>query len=87
MNNKAITSLTLGIMSIFIPIVGLIIGIFGLTYANQSFKEMNEVESEGKNFAIGGKVCSIIGICIQAGVIILIVTGFFLFSSFKSFVL
>lgn len=78
--NRAVTSLTLGIMSIFIPVAGLIIGIFGLTQANRALKEIEE--SEGKSFAVGGKVCSIIGMTLQSLLLLFIVIGFVLFSSF-----
>lgn len=83
MNNKAITSLTLGIMSLFIPLAGFILGILGIIFANKGLKEIAESGEEGKNVAIAGKVCSIIGLCLQIGLIIFMVLGFAFFTSFE----
>ncbi|WP_404451545.1 DUF4190 domain-containing protein [Virgibacillus necropolis] len=78
-NNNAITSLVLGILSIVIPIIGLILGIFGIIYANNSLNGTGNINEENKKYAVAGKVCSIVGICIQSVSIILVVSGFMLF--------
>ncbi|ARI78439.1 DUF4190 domain-containing protein [Halobacillus mangrovi] len=81
MNQKAITSLTLGIMSLFIPIVGLILGILGLVYANGALKSISYTSEDGKKAAVAGKICSIVGICVQVGVILLAALGSIFFFS------
>ncbi|KHE68859.1 DUF4190 domain-containing protein [Halobacillus sp. BBL2006] len=81
MNQKAITSLTLGIMSLFIPVVGLVLGIIGLVFANGALKSIYDTSEEGKKAAVAGKVCSIVGICIQIGVIVLFLLGSVFFFS------
>jgi uncharacterized membrane protein len=80
-NQKAITSLTLGIMSLFIPVVGLVLGILGLVFANGALKSIHDTSEESKKAAIAGKVCSIVGICIQIGVIVLFALGSVFFFS------
>ncbi|WP_226584818.1 DUF4190 domain-containing protein [Halobacillus litoralis] len=81
MNQKAVTSLVLGIMSIFIPIAGLILGIFGLTYSNDVLKDKTN-DSKDLNVALGGRVCSIVGISLQTTGVSLLVCGFWLFQQF-----
>jgi len=64
-NNKSIVSLTLGILSIILPYIGLILGIIGFVLSFKSIGEINRLKQKGKGFAISGRVCSLIGICIQ----------------------
>lgn len=85
MYQKAVTSLVLGIMSIFIPFIGLFTGVLGLIYANQATRQMTGDES-GQNFALGGKVCSIIGICLQTGIILFFIFVFLLFRTIPNFI-
>ncbi|ELK46422.1 MULTISPECIES: hypothetical protein [unclassified Halobacillus] len=78
MNEKAMTSLVLGILSIFLPFLGLITGIMGIIYANTVLSTGEE--AEGRNLAISGKVCSIIGLCLQILVIITVILGYLFFT-------
>lgn len=78
-NNHAVTSLVLGILSIVIPVIGVILGIFGIIYANKSTNGTINISEENKRYAVAGKVCSIVGICVQSIAIFLAVLAFILF--------
>ncbi|MFG6116369.1 DUF4190 domain-containing protein [Halobacillus sp. MO56] len=75
-NNKAITSLTLGILSIVIPVIGLFCAIAGIYYYKGSMKEIKTKDEAGMNVAIAGLVCSIVGIIIQLLYILAIIAYF-----------
>jgi len=64
-NSKAITSLILGSLSIFIPIIGLIGAIVGVVISNKAIKEINNLKEKGMGLAISGMILSILGICIH----------------------
>ncbi|MFS0881143.1 DUF4190 domain-containing protein [Metabacillus niabensis] len=70
-NNKSIVSLTLGILSIILPYIGLILGIIGFVLSFKSIGEINRLKQKGKGLAISGRVCSLIGICMQIVIILL----------------
>ncbi|MFC9601728.1 DUF4190 domain-containing protein [Peribacillus butanolivorans] len=72
-NNKSIVSLTLGVLSIIIPYIGLILGILGLVISSKSIVEIEESNEKGRGLAISGRVCSIVGICFQLLLIFLLV--------------
>lgn len=74
-NSKSIVSLVLGILSIFLPLhfIGLLLGIIGIILSSKSMKEIDLTNEKGKGLAFSGKVCSIIGICVQILLILLIV--------------
>ncbi|MFE4430167.1 DUF4190 domain-containing protein [Peribacillus butanolivorans] len=72
-NNKSIVSLTLGVLSIIIPYIGLILGILGLVISSKSIVEIEESNEKGRGLAISGRVCSIVGICFQLLIIFLLV--------------
>ncbi|KAB7672048.1 DUF4190 domain-containing protein [Bacillus sp. B1-b2] len=71
-NSKSIYSLTLGILSIIVPYIGLILGIIGLIFASKSIKEIESYKQEGRGLATSGKVCSIVGICLQVLLLLLL---------------
>jgi hypothetical protein len=58
-NKKAIYSLTLGILSVVIPYLGMIFGIIGIVISFISLNEIKKSNQQGKGLAIAGKVCSI----------------------------
>lgn len=64
-NTKSIISLTLGILSIIISLIGLIPGIIGVILSKKGIVEIDNLNGKGRGFAVIGKVCSIIGICIH----------------------
>ncbi|MCA0971987.1 DUF4190 domain-containing protein [Halobacillus litoralis] len=82
MNSKAMTSFIVGIMSIFIPLVGMILGIMGILYANRGLKEIEVTGEDGRTYALAGKTCSAIGLAIQGVIFIIALISYFLFSSF-----
>ncbi len=81
MNTNAVVSLTMGILSLlFFPFIGWILGIIGLVYSNRSLREIENTKEKGKNLAVAGKVCSIVGITFSLLLIIIVIVGIALFS-------
>lgn len=80
-NSSSIVTLTLGILSILIPFLGLILGIIGLVVYRKARKEMALTGEGGKGLAISGLICSIVGILTQ----LLMVVAYVLFSSVMYF--
>lgn len=76
-NNKSIYSLALGIISFFLPFIGLIFGIMGIVMSYKSVKEINNSEEKGIGLAVSGRIISIIGLCFQ----IIAIIGFVMFSA------
>ena len=76
-NNKSIYSLALGIISFFLPFIGLIFGIMGIVMSYKSVKEINNSEEKGIGLAVSGRIISIIGLCFQ----IIAIIGFVIFST------
>nr|WP_281243094.1 DUF4190 domain-containing protein [Thalassobacillus cyri] len=68
--------MTLGIMAIVIPIIGLFCAIAGIYYSRVSLKEIKTKDEAGMNVAIAGLVCSIGGIIMQLLYILLIIAYF-----------
>lgn len=80
-NSKSIATLTLGILSIMVPYIGLILGIIGIVISYKSLVEIDNLNEKGRGLAISGRVCSIIGICVQVFLIFLMVISLLLFIS------
>lgn len=80
-NSSSIVTLTLGILSILIPFLGLILGIIGIVIYRKARKEMALTGEGGKGLAISGLICSIVGILSQ----LFMVSAWFLFSSITTF--
>jgi hypothetical protein len=78
-NNKSIAALTLGILSIILPYIGLVFGIVGLVLSSKSIKEIDNSNENGRGLAISGKVCSIVGISIHALLILLMILSISVF--------
>ena len=76
-NNKSIYSLALGIISFFLPFIGLIFGIMGIVMSYKSVKEINNSDDKGIGLAVSGRIISIIGLCFQ----IIAIIGFVTFST------
>ena len=72
-NNKSIATLTFGILSIIVPYIGLIHGIIGIVISSKSIVEIDNSNEKGRGLAISGKVCSIVGICLQVLLILLLI--------------
>lgn len=75
-NSSSIVTLTLGILSILIPFLGLILGIIGIVVYRKARKEMALTGEGGKGLAISGLICSIVGILSQ----LFMVSAWFLYS-------
>ena len=80
-NSTSIVALTLGILSILIPSLGLILGIIGLAVYRKARNEMLLTGESGKGLAISGLICSIVGILSQ----LFMVSVWALFSSLAMF--
>lgn len=80
-NSNSIITLTLGILSILIPLLGLFLGIIGLVVYRKARKEIAVTGEGGKGLAISGLICSIVGILTQ----LFMILGWFLFSSLANF--
>ncbi|NRD79864.1 DUF4190 domain-containing protein [Bacillus sp. BRMEA1] len=64
-NGNPVVSLTLGILSIIIPMIGLILGVIGVIFSRKATKEIAKSYGNGRGFAVSGLICSIVGIVIQ----------------------
>lgn len=80
-NSTAIVSLTLGILSILVPFLGLILGIVGVVVYRKARSEMYLKEEGGKGIAVSGLICSIVGILSQ----LFMVSVYALFSPLTTF--
>lgn len=84
-NDKAIASLALGdlsimlsfvafvilgIVSIMIPLVGLVAGVIGIMLSRKATKEIIETNEGGRGLATSGLYCSIITIALQILIIL-----------------
>ncbi|GGA90662.1 DUF4190 domain-containing protein [Ornithinibacillus halotolerans] len=74
-NSKSTISLTLGIFSIVLPLIGLVPGIIGLVFSRKTANE------NGRGLATAGFIFSIVGITIQSFGILAFIT----FNSITSF--
>ncbi|MFS0764224.1 MULTISPECIES: DUF4190 domain-containing protein [Peribacillus] len=76
-NSKAIVSLIMGVLSLFIPFVGIILGILGLIFASKSKQEIKLTGESGDGLVTAGKVCSIVGIILNVLVILIFLVFFY----------
>ncbi len=64
-NSLAITSMVLGILSIFIPFVGIVLGIIAIILGRKAMKEIPPNSSgSAKGMALTGLICGIVGLAI-----------------------
>ncbi|RDY69839.1 DUF4190 domain-containing protein [Halobacillus trueperi] len=84
MYQKAVTSCVFGIMSIFLPLIGIILGWVGILFANKALGKLS-TEEPGYRFALGGKICSILGICLQSCILIFVLAAYFFFMNLNLF--
>ncbi|MDR7240175.1 DUF4190 domain-containing protein [Neobacillus drentensis] len=81
-NNSSVISLTVGILSLFIPFIGLILGIIGIIFSRKAVKQINQTNENGRGLATAGLICSIVGIILQ----LLMVLGYVAFFSVSSYI-
>ena len=76
-NSNSIISLTTGILSIFIPFLGLPLSIIGIIASRKAIREIEETGEGGKGLAISGLICSLVGIVLQLFMVIGVAAIFF----------
>jgi hypothetical protein len=64
-NSNSVGTLVLGVLSIIIPIFGLILGFVGIYFYNKARKEMLITNEGGGGIALTGLICNVVGIIIQ----------------------
>ena len=72
-NSNSIISLTLGILSILIPHIGLILGVIGIVVSRKATKEIVKTDEGGSGLATSGLICSVVGIIIQLFLVVSII--------------
>lgn len=72
-NSKSVVSLTLGILSILIPHIGLILGVIGIVVSRKATKEIVKTDEGGSGLATSGLICSVVGIIIQLFLVVSII--------------
>jgi len=72
-NSKSVISLTLGILSILIPHIGLILGVMGIVVSRKATKEIVKTDEGGSGLATSGLICSVVGIIIQLFLVVSII--------------
>ncbi|MBS4201106.1 DUF4190 domain-containing protein [Bacillus sp. FJAT-49732] len=80
-NSKSVISLTLGILSIFIPMFGIALGVIGLVFSRIGIKEIEKTNENGRGIATAGFICSIVGAVIH---LLWILLDIFNWSSFSN---
>lgn len=78
MNSKSVIALTLGVLSIVIPYIGLILGVIGVVVSRKASKEIAKTHEGGSGLATSGLICSVVGMIIQS----LAVVGIILYFSY-----
>ncbi|WP_422122320.1 DUF4190 domain-containing protein [Planococcus sp. X10-3] len=76
-NSKAVITLTLGILSILVPFLGLILGIIGIVVYYKAKNEIALTGEGGQGYAVSGLICSIVGLTLQ----IIMLLGIIAFNS------
>lgn len=68
-NSNSVGALSLGILSILIPIIGIVLGILGIVFSNKAKKQIILSSENGMGLATAGLICSIVGVIIQSFII------------------
>lgn len=69
-NRLSVIALTLGILSLVLPFVGIPVGFIGMILALIAKKEVETTQQRGRGFAIAGFILSLAGVIIQLSVVI-----------------
>jgi hypothetical protein len=64
----ALASLILGIVSVFIPLGGVVLGIIAIVLAAIAYTEINKGKSSGKGMAIAGGILGLLGIFVTVAI-------------------
>ncbi|RDU36995.1 DUF4190 domain-containing protein [Neobacillus piezotolerans] len=80
-NSSSVISLTVGILSLFIPFIGFILGIIGIVFSIVAVKQINRTNENGRGLATAGLICSIVGIILQ----LLMILGYVAYFSVSTY--
>ncbi|UOQ49791.1 DUF4190 domain-containing protein [Gracilibacillus caseinilyticus] len=80
-HSNSTISLTLGILSIIIPVIGMILGVIGIVYSRKATRAIVNTNESGKGLATSGLICSVAGIIIQFFILLLVVSSMIAFFS------
>ncbi|WP_018923142.1 DUF4190 domain-containing protein [Salsuginibacillus kocurii] len=64
-NGKAQASLMLGVLSFFLPFIGIILAAVGMIFSKQGTQEIRRSRERGEGLAKAGSITSIAGLCVQ----------------------
>lgn len=64
-NTSSVISLTVGILALLLPFIGLILGVIGIVYSRKAVKQISQTGESGGGLATAGLVCSIVGIILS----------------------
>lgn len=81
-NSGATVGLTLGILSLVLPLIGLVLGIIGIIFSRKATKEIDRTSETGEGLATAGMTCSMVGIVVQIWVILSLISFFVLTTSY-----
>ncbi|WP_431801072.1 DUF4190 domain-containing protein [Halobacillus andaensis] len=73
-STHSILSLTLGVLAILIPFIGIGTGIAGVVLSKKASTEIRKTNQGGKGMAVSGMILSIAGIILQLLVLLSIIT-------------
>ncbi|SFD68105.1 protein of unknown function [Lentibacillus persicus] len=77
-SGSSVISLTLGVLSIVTPFIGLVLAIIGMVMSRRAPKEITDGNELSSGLATAGLICSLVGLVIQA-LIIMGVVAFLMF--------
>lgn len=77
-NSNAVISVVLGAVTLVLPLLGIVTGIMGIVYYNKAKKEIPIKREIGEGVAITGLTLSIVGLVLQALIILSFLLFFFL---------
>ena len=83
LNSKSVAALTLGVLSVAIPYLGIVLGVIGLIMASKGLREIARSGEKGRPLAIAGRICSIVGVCIQGIVLAFLLLGLATFITYR----
>ncbi|MFA9556677.1 DUF4190 domain-containing protein [Evansella sp. AB-rgal1] len=72
-NSNSVLSLIMGLLSILLPLIGIVFGVFGLITSRKSIKEIEKTREVGRNLATSGFICSSVGIVIQLFAVLVLI--------------
>ncbi|ANC70223.1 MULTISPECIES: hypothetical protein [Salimicrobium] len=74
--SKAVTSMVLGLISLPVPLIGWLLGIFAVAYARPALKSIS-YDNPKRWYAVTGMVCGILGIVMDVSIVLIALIIFF----------